>query len=137
MQKYWINVIPKTEALRRVEESITQSEGLEAHLDRMQKDDMIIFYSPRALPDATEKLQTFTGLGQIADDIIYRVELSPELKSFRRKVNFRKVKETPLRPLIQHLSFIRNKKHWGFIFKLNLIQIPKEDFDIISEAMLI
>jgi predicted RNA-binding protein len=65
------------------------------------------------------------------------VELSPELKSFRRKVNFRKVKETPLRPLIQHLSFIRNKKHWGFIFKLNLIQIPKEDFDIISEAMLI
>jgi hypothetical protein len=46
MQKYWINVIPKERVVKAVEEGIMQSQGDEAHLSRMQKDDWVIFYSP-------------------------------------------------------------------------------------------
>lgn len=134
MQKYWINVIPKERVVKAVEEGIMQSQGDEAHLSRMQKDDWVIFYSPREDIEGTTKLQAFTAIGQIADTVIYPVEHS-EIKAFRRKVTYTKSKEVPVIPLIQKLGFIRNKKHWGFIFKLNLIQILEEDFNIISKEM--
>lgn len=134
MQKYWINVIPKERVVKAVEEGIMQSQGDEAHLSRLQKDDWIIFYSPREDTTGTTKLQAFTAIGQIADDTIYWIEIMG-VKVFRRKVNYLKSKETSLLALIQKLSFIRNKKHWGFIFKLNLIQILEEDFQIIAKEM--
>src|SRR5258708_37964303 len=137
MQKYWVNVIPKERVSLAVEEGIMQSQGDEAHLSRLQKDDMVIFYSPREDVEGTKKLQAFAAVGQITDDLVYPVEISPGVKAFRRKVTYTPAKEIPVIPLIQKLSFIRNKKHWGFIFKLNLIQILEEDFRIISDEMVV
>ena len=123
MQKYWVNVIPKERVLSAVEEVIMQSQGIEAHLNRMKKDDWVVFYSPREDEGGDIKLQTFTAIGQVADETINRVENSSFTKVFKRKMNYSEVKEVPLIPLIQKLAFIRNKKHWGSVFKMSLIQI--------------
>ncbi|MEO6509191.1 MAG: EVE domain-containing protein, partial [Patescibacteria group bacterium] len=112
-----------------------QSQGDEAHLSRMQQDDWIIFYSPREDIAGTKKLQTFTAIGQLPDEEIYSLEIDG-VKVFRRKVTYTQSKEVSVLPLIQKLSFIRNKKHWGFIFKLSLIQILEEDFNIIKMEMI-
>lgn len=135
MQKYWINVIPKDRVLAAVSEGVMQSQDNEAHLNRMKKGDWVVFYSPRTDIEGTTKLQAFTAIGQIADNIIYLVENAPTLKMFRRKVDYKKVKEIPLIPLIQKLLFIVNKKHWGSVFKLSLIQIPDDDFNLIAKEM--
>lgn len=135
MQKYWINVAPRERVLKAVEESAMQSQGNEAHLNRIDKDDWVIFYSHRADAAGTVKLQFFTAIGQVVDKNTYQVKDDSTQKSFSRKMNYLKTKETPLIPLIQKLSFIRNKKYWGTVFKMNLIQIPKEDFDLIAQEM--
>lgn len=135
MQKYWINVIPKERVLAAVAEGVMQSQDNEAHLNRMKKGDWVIFYSPRLDIEGTTKLQAFTSIGQITDNTIYPVEKAPTSKMFRRKMNYVSAKETPLIPLIQKLLFIVNKKHWGTVFKLSLIQIPDDDFNLIAKEM--
>ncbi len=43
--------------------------------------------------------------------------------------------ETPIRPLIDGLSFIKDKQRWGYVFRLGLFEIPHRDFELIKRAM--
>lgn len=134
--KYWINVISKEHVLRGVQEGITQSgHGKEAPLKRMKKGDWIIFYSPKQSFERDEKLQAFTAIGQLPDDDIYQFETSPTFKPFRRRVRFKKSKEISIIPLIEKLDFIKDKKHWGFMFRFGLFEISEKDFNSITELM--
>ena len=137
MPKYWINVISKEHVLLGVKEGITQSgHGKEAPLKKMRKGDWIIFYSPKQSLEGNEKLQAFTAIGQLPDDAIYQFEMSPTFKPFRRKVNFKKAKEVSILSLIEKLDFIKDKKHWGFMFRFGLFEISEKDFNIISNKMI-
>ena len=137
MQKYWINVISKNHVLRGMQEGITQSgHGKEAPLKKMKKGDWIIFYSPKQSLEGDEKLQAFTAIGQLPDDITYQYEMSPNFKPFRRKVTFEKAKDVSILPLIEQLEFIKGEKHWGFMFRFGLFEISEKDFNTISQVML-
>jgi hypothetical protein len=54
---------------------------------------------------------------------------------WRRNVGFLKCVQTPIAPLIDELSFIKDRRHWGYVFRLGLFEIPPEDFDYIRRAM--
>lgn len=134
--KYFIGVVSREHVLQGVKNGIAQiGHGKRSGLARMKKGDWFIYYSPKVALDSKEPLQAFTALGQIADDKIYQVEMSETFKPFRRKVNYKNVKETPIAPLIKSLSFIKNKKSWGYVFRYGLVEIPQEDFKLISEQM--
>jgi len=136
MTKYFIGVVSKEHVMRGVKMSIAQiGHGKRSGLARMHKDDWFIYYSPKIALDSKTPLQAFTALGQIEDDEIYQVEETPTFKPFRKKVRYEKVKDAAIAPLIQDLSFIKNKKSWGYVFRFGLVEIPKEDFNIISKAM--
>ena len=136
MQKFWINVISKDHVLRGIRDGITQSgHGKEAPLRKMHKDDWILFYSPKQSLEGDEKLQAFTALGQIVDDVIYQFEMSPTFKPFRRKVIFHKSEDAPIKPLIDKLAFIQDKTYWGYMFRFGLFEISEKDFKTISGAM--
>jgi len=83
-----------------------------------------------------EKLQAFTAIGQIADNDIYQVEISPVFKPFRRKMQYKRCKEVQAIDLVPKLSFIKNKAKWGYVFRFGLIKISLEDFQLISNLML-
>lgn len=57
-------------------------------------------------------------------------------KNARRSVEFQPCRETPIASLIDTLSFIRNKKSWGYVFRFGLLEIPQGDFDLIRSQML-
>jgi len=40
-----------------------------------------------------------------------------------------------IRPLHEHLTFIRNKKKWGFYLISGFREISKEDFSVIKSVM--
>ncbi len=137
MTKYFIGVVSREHVLYGVKEGIAQiGHGKKQGLARMKKDDWLIYYSPKVSLDSTEKLQAFTAIGQIAGEVIYQAEMSPTFKPFRRKVIYKKCKEVPIVSLIEKLSFIKNKKSWGYVFRYGLAEIPKEDFDIIKNQMI-
>lgn len=134
--RYWINTVSWTHVQRGVAGGFTQADhGSDARLKRLSRGDGIVFYSPRKEPRAGEVVQRFTAIGEISDDTPYQVEVVPEFRPWRRRVNFHASSEVPIQPLIESLEFIRNKKSWGFIFRRGLFEIGESDFQQIAQAM--
>ena len=100
----------------------------------MHAGDRIIYYSPKVEFGRTEPLHAFTAIGEVADDEIVQVDVSPDFKPFRRNVRYLKTGEVKIEPLINDLQFIRNKKSWGYTFRFGILEIQHEDFEKIEKA---
>jgi predicted RNA-binding protein len=134
--KYWINTISRDHVRRGVDGGFTQAgHGKKTGLARLGEGDWIVFYSPKTSLEGGEVLQAFTAIGQVADGELYQFEMAPGFVPWRRNVKFYDCQEAPIRPLIDELSFIADKTHWGYKFRFGLFEIPKEDFELIKSAM--
>jgi predicted RNA-binding protein len=100
----------------------------------MHAGDWIVYYSPHEIYGESEPLRAFTALGEVADEEIVQVEMSPDFRPFRRNVKYERTGTVDIRPLIPDLDFIRNKKSWGSAFRFGLLEIQKGDFDRIEAA---
>lgn len=135
--KYWIGVVSREHVLAGVKAGIAQiGHGKKSGLARMQKGDWLIYYSPKVALESQEKLQAFTAIGQMKDDEVFQVIQSADFMPYRRRVDYKKCKEAQISPLVEKLSFIKNKKSWGYVFRFGLVEIPKPDFDLITSHML-
>jgi hypothetical protein len=133
--KYWVGVVSKRHVLRGVKLGIAQSgHGKRSGLARMHAGDGFIYYSPKESMDGREPLQAFTAIGRIADDDIWQAD-EGDFKPWRRRVNYAKGTEAPIRPLLDVLSFTKGKKSWGYAFRYGLIEIMEQDFTLIAKAM--
>ncbi len=135
--KYWINTVSRDHVMRGVEGGFTQANHGKPHmLKRLGKEDWIVFYSPKTAFVDGEPLQAFTAIGQVKDEELYQVEMAPGFVPWRRNVEFHDCHKTPIKPLLGDLSFIKDKTHWGYMFRLGMFEIPKEDFELIRDAMI-
>ena len=64
-----------------------------------------------------------------------QVEMAPDFKPYRVNVRFSRCKEAPIKVLVEKLSFIKSKTHWGAAFRFGQLRIPASDFALIAEAM--
>jgi EVE domain len=136
--RYWINTICRDHVTKGVQGGFTQAgHGSLTGLAKLSEGDMMIFYSPRtALPRTAPALQQFTAVGRVTDSSPYQVTVSESFKPLRRKMEFTgDVKSVDVRPLIEDLEFIQNKRYWGMAFRRGLFPISEKDFDLISKAM--
>ena len=62
--------------------------------------------------------------------------MSPDFKPFRRKVKYIHTGTVEIRPLINDLAFIKNKKSWGSAFRFGLIEIRQQDFERIEKEFI-
>jgi hypothetical protein len=119
-----------------VEGGFTQAgHGKDSGLKRLKADDWLVFYSPKTNLRDGEPLQAFTAIGRVADDDLYQVDLTPGFTPWRRNVEFVRCAETPIRPLIDQLTFIEDKRRWGYMLRFALFKIPREDFELIRRTM--
>ena len=136
-RKFWIGVASKEHVLRGVKDGVMQlGHGKEAPLQRLREGDYIIYYSPSFSLQQPLPLQSFTALGQVVDEEIFQFKMNENFHPFRRKVKYMKVTDTPIIPLLPKLSFIPNKKQWGYDFRFGLVEIPEIDFETIKKIML-
>jgi predicted RNA-binding protein len=134
--KYWVGVVSREHVVIAVKDGIAQiGHGKRQGLARMHQGDWLIYYSPKVSLESDDKLQAFTAIGQIADEEIYQVEMSRTFRPYRRHVTYHSCHVTPIAPLIAELSFIKNKRQWGYVFRYGLVEIPKRDFEAIKHAM--
>lgn len=123
--------------MRGVEGGFTQANhGKNTTLKRLSAGDWIVFYSPRTSYEGGEPLQAFTAIGQVGDEELYQVEMSPSFVPWRRNVDFKPCAEVPVRPLIDDLDFIIDKQHWGHRFRFGMFEISEHDFQLLRGAML-
>lgn len=135
--KYWINTISKDHVERGVSGGFTQANhGKSSGLKRLKAGDWIIFYSPKTSYKDGDTLQAFTAIGEVMDDKMYQFEMSPDFIPWRRDIDFHHCSEVRIKPLIEELSFIKDKTHWGYKFRFGLFEIPESDFLLIKSVML-
>jgi len=135
--KYWIIVASKDHVKSAHTEGIAQScHGKASPLKRMRKDDFIIYYSGKQTLGRGEVCQEFTGLGRVMDDDIYQLRVSEDFSPSRRKIEFLPGRDVSILPLIPKLGFIHDKKNWGYPFRFGLLEIDRNDFELISSQML-
>jgi hypothetical protein len=134
--RYWIGVASKEHVMRGVKEGFAQvCHGKAGPLKQMQPYDWIVYYSPTIKFREKEPCQAFTAIGQIEKGDPYPFQMSEDFIPYRRNVHFFPSKETPISPLIEKLSFIKDKKKWGFPFRRGCFSIPESDFKLIAFQM--
>ena len=135
-RSYWIGVVSRSHVQLGVQGGFMQlNHGKRAPLQKLRAGDGFVLYSPRTSYPDGEALQSFTAIGVVTSGEIYQVEMTPDFKPYRVDVTFLECREAPIRPLIDELSFIGDKTHWGAAFRFGQLKIPVQDFDLIAQAM--
>lgn len=136
-KRYWIGVASRDHVMRAVQGGFAQlCHGKEAPLKKMNTGDWIIYYSPKMNFKESTPHQKFTALGKVVDNHIFQFEMGNDFKPFRRKISFIHRTETPIRPLIPKLSFIKDEQHWGYSFRFGHFEISEKDFMLIAKKMI-
>lgn len=134
--RYWIGVASKEHVMNGVEQGFCQlCHGKSNPLKRLKPGDWLVYYSPRTLIKAGEAVQAFTAIGQILDQEPYCIDMGNGFVPYRRDVQFMEAQNAPIRPMINTLSFIKNKQSWGYVFRFGLLEVPESDFEQIAAAM--
>lgn len=134
--RYWLVVVSKDHIEIGKKLGIVQANhGKAAPMKRMRPGDLIVFYSPKVHFQGKELLKKFTAIARVKKGDVYLGDMGGGFAPYRRDVEFISCKETDIQPLIDTLTFIRNKKSWGFVFRFGFFEIPKVDFENIAKAM--
>lgn len=135
--RYWIAVVPKS----RVELAVAGGFAMFAHgrheaVIRVRPGDWLAYYSPRTVLNGGDQVRAFTAIGKIAERQPYQGEMGPDNTGWRRDIAYASdAREAGVYPLLDALSFIRNRTHWGLFFHRSLFSVPRDDFALIAEAM--
>ncbi len=135
-QNHWIGAVSQDHVAVGVAGSFVQvNHGKAGPLARMHPGDGFVFYSPRASYPDGAAVQAFTAIGRVGAPDIATVHGPDSTTLHRRQVQFLPAHPAPVKPLIDALDFIRNKKHWGAAFRFGFIRIGAGDFARIAMAM--
>jgi hypothetical protein len=135
-RRYWIGVASQDHVEAAVADGFVQlSHGRAGPLERLRPGDAFVFYSPRTTFPAGPPLQAFTAMGRVPASPIYESNGSVAPQSFRRRIAYLDATSAPIKPLLDRLTFIRSKRHWGAAFRFGLVRISRDDFATIASAM--
>jgi hypothetical protein len=137
-KRYWIGVASKEHVKTGVAGGFSQlCHGKALPLRRMAVGDGLVYYSSKEKFGEDAPCQQFTAIGEVVGSEVYPFEMSPGFVPYRRDIRFFDAADVSIRPLIEQLSFIRDKTHWGYAFRYGHLEIPRADFELIAAEMLI
>jgi predicted RNA-binding protein len=136
MTRYWIGVASHEHVRRGIQGGFAQvCHGKIGTLKDMSEGDWLIYYSPTYSFGGKDVCRCFTAIGIVDKGEPYTFEMSKDFAPWRRNVRFLKSKEVLIEPLLENLSFIKDKKKWGFSFRRGSFEIPSHDFERIAKCM--
>lgn len=134
--RYWVGVASAEHVSRGQHGGFCQlCHGKAQPLRRMSPGDGFVYYSPQFIFGSKEPCQQFTALGFVCGTQVYPFAMAEDFIPHRRDVNFLAAQPVSIRPLIEKLSFIRDKTKWGYAFRFGHFEINQADFFIIAQAM--
>ncbi|HKW82582.1 MAG TPA: EVE domain-containing protein [Burkholderiaceae bacterium] len=135
-RRHWVAVASAEHvALGRVQGFMQVGHGKEAPLHRLRRGDRVVYYSPVRVFGARDAYQSFTAIGTLRDERVYRAEMPGGFEPFRRDVDWLPGQPAPIRPLLGELSLTRGTPNWGQAFRYGLLRIDEADFARIAQAM--
>jgi hypothetical protein len=136
MTRYWIGVASHEHVQKGVRDGFAQvCHGKIGTLKYMSQGDWLIYYSPTYSFGGKDACRCFTAIGVVDHGEPYTFEMSPDFVPWRRNVNYVKAEQVPIEPLLDELTFIRDKKRWGIPFRRGSFEISHQDFELIAQRM--
>ncbi|MCH9631577.1 MAG: hypothetical protein S4CHLAM37_16010 [Chlamydiia bacterium] len=136
MTKYYIGVVSKSHVDRGVASGIAQlCHGKQAPLARMQKGDVLIYYSPKTDMSEGTPYQKFTAIGRVRTGDVYQFDMGNGFVPYRMDIDYAPCKEACIHELKDQFDFIENPKYWGYKFRFGHFEVSEHDFNIIAKAM--
>jgi hypothetical protein len=134
--KCWVAVASADHVrIGRAEGFMQVCHGKGAPLRRISAGDWVVYYSPTETFGANDRLQAFTAIGVVEPAAPYQAEMCDGFHPFRRNVRWIKSAETPIRLLLEELSFSAGNKNWGYKLRFGLFEIDRQDMRKIARAM--
>ena len=128
-RSYWIGVASSDHVALAVAGGFIQlNHGKAGPLERMRVGDGFACYSPRtAYPDGESRAGVHRAR-RVTGDAIVQVDRAEASCRFDGTSSSCVASPAPIRPLIDALSFIRSKLHWGAAFRFGHLRVPADDF---------
>ena len=134
--KYWINTISQDHVMVGRKGGFVQAgHGKKTPVEKLQPDDYMIFYSPKTSLQNGNPVQAFTAVAKIKDRDVYEAVVDRNFEPYRKNAEYEECQKVPIKPLIEQLEFITNKKHWGLRFRSGLLEINQHDFELVYGLM--
>lgn len=136
MSRYWIAVASREHVLRGVAGGFAQvCHGKPGPLKLMKLGDWIVYYSPVEIFGQKNPCRRFTAIGRVDEGEPYQYAMSKDFVPWRRNVTFLSAQEADIEPMLDDLSFIRDKRRWGFPFRRGCFSVSHSDFRHIAQRM--
>jgi hypothetical protein len=134
--RYWCAVACREHVKLAVSGGFAQAcHGKRGPLARMRARDGIVYYSPTFQMNGKQKCQAFTSIGFVKDEKLYSFQMAPGFIPFRRDIEYWDAVDAPIKPLLQHLSFTRDRRNWGYSLRSGHFEITRQDFIQILSQM--
>jgi hypothetical protein len=137
--RYWMIVVSRDHCKRGEEQGFAQAcHGRKGWLSKPSPGDGVVFYSSKRYFEQKDgpkvkgnELQKFTGIGEFTDGDLLVVN-----DFHRRPVKFvQNPIEVEIKPILEKLSFVKDKQKWGIEVRNGMREIPKIDFEYIQRLM--
>ena len=136
MTAYWIGVAAGKHVTIGVRDGFAMfAHGRHEAARRVQPGDWVVYYSPREGMNEGAKLRAFTALGQALAGEAAERQMQPGVTGWYRRMRWLDGKPADIYPLLDTLSFVKDRQHWGVYFLKSLFKIDGGDFALIANAM--
>jgi len=135
-QRFFIGVVHRLQAdIGRKIGIVAFSHGREAPLKNLAPGDAVILYAPKTDFDG-DPVQAFVAHARVTGEAPYMRDFEPGMTAWVRDAVYDDITEIPVRPMLDDLSFVKNKTHWGMAFRQGKFEIPRADYTRIATALL-
>ncbi|GMA63082.1 EVE domain-containing protein [Alicyclobacillus fastidiosus] len=136
--RYWVGVVSENHVRAAEQAGFAQvCHGKRVPLSRMKGGDWLVYYSPKTIYPEGAPLQSFTAIARVKDGIVYQVEISPGFIPNRINVDYVQTRNVKLCLLKERLHFCKENPRLGLLFRRGHFEIDKDDFQLISDAMVV
>ncbi|MGD9916206.1 MAG: EVE domain-containing protein [Rhizobiaceae bacterium] len=136
MARHWIGVSAGEHVAIAVAESFAMfAHGRHTAAKRVASGDWVAYYCPREGMNSGAELRAFMAIGQAVDGSPSERMMVPGVTGWHRPMQWLKAKRADVYPLLERLSFVTNRSHWGMYFRKSLFAVEAADFALIADAM--
>ena len=134
--RFWIGVVSEAHVLQAVEGGFAQlNHGKKASLAKMNAGDWLIYYSPRLSLENRQPYQHFTAAGRVKNGEVYQYDMGNGFAPYRLDVEYATARAVSILPLLDKLTFTKDRKNWGQQFRFGHFEIPENDLVLIANEM--
>ena len=136
MGGFWIGVAAADHVAIAVREGFAMfAHGRHDAARKLEAGDWVVYYSPRAQMGGGAECRQFTAIGQVAPGEPAERLMAPGVHGWYRTVRWLDARPADVYPLLDTLTFVANRQHWGVYFRKSLFRVGAQDFSRIAVAM--